>query len=140
MGRQQKLLDLRAERRDLVAASAKLNLLLERSICSDSERETYSQYVTGMGKRINEIDQEILDMGPKHGRRGLSATDSKKVVGERGEISVALILLISFLSGVGIVVIDHELSKAERRKAQAKLQAESGVDWDKGDYVLEELR
>jgi len=54
---------------------------------------------------------------------------------EKGEISVAVILLLTFLSGVGITVIgvnyDHALRREEAEKARKALTVEQSVDWDK---------
>lgn len=54
---------------------------------------------------------------------------------ERGEISVAVILLLTFLSGLGITVVgvnyDHALRREEAEKAQKAITIEQQIDWDK---------
>lgn len=63
---------------------------------------------------------------------------------QRGEISVAVILLLTFLSGLGVTIVgvnyDHALRREEAEKARAKMQVESGVDFSSGKYELEEVR
>lgn len=54
---------------------------------------------------------------------------------ERGEISVAVILLLTFLSGLGITVIgvnyDHKLRAEEAEKARKAMSVEQEIDWNK---------
>ena len=52
---------------------------------------------------------------------------------ERGEISVAVILLLTFLSGLGITIVgvnyDHALRKEEAEKARKAMSVEQQIDW-----------